>query len=721
MRASRVLRCALAGLLVAALLCLGVMPALAAPPPPPSRTLGCRPADRAALESHLDRAALTRLQALALPAAADWSAGLPAPGDQRDQGSCVGWATGYAYKTYQESVERAWGVDVPAHQFSPAYIYNQIGLGRYGGAYIADAFDLLVKQGCDTLDSFPYDDDDWVTQPTAAQRQRAGQFRALRWATIAYGGWSEPLDVELIKAALQVGPVVIGTWVYWGTGWDLSGDIDRRDVGPFAPRAGGHAVCVVGYDDAHPTGDGPGAFRFINSWGTGWGHDGYGWMSYEYMRWETFEAEQMWDLTMTLLLSPASVQVAVGQRARVVASAAYSNETRQDVSTKSTWSTGDPAVASAAAGYVSGVTPGEATVTCSYGYRDATCEVRVVPPPPRLLRASSTLQGVRLGWSPPAATPAPDGYLAFMGESSRGPFALIADVTSWSGSPPNCEVTRDNCAAAGLTLTAGRSYYFQVRAYNGVPPDDAYISAAGNTASAIAGPKPPPPPASLTAKTTATGVFLSWRPPSGYIVAERLSVFISAGSAGPYTLVSDVTSWEGSTISLDLTPPDFAGTGFDFAAGNRYYFRVFSHAADPYTGADLQSSPAFASAPAGPLPPPAPTSLSARTAANGVALTWRAPRSSVTAEGYVVYISARSSGVYTPAATVTSWAGTYPNYVVTAADLAGTGLVFAPSTYYYFRVYSYITNPFTGEKLLSTRVVRTSARSGAAVGVAAAW
>ena len=44
---------------------------------------------------------------------------------------------------------------------------------------------------------------------------------------------------------------------------------------------GGHALAVVGYDDNIDTPDGKGAFKIANSWGTGWGDAGFGYVTYQ--------------------------------------------------------------------------------------------------------------------------------------------------------------------------------------------------------------------------------------------------------------------------------------------------------------------------------------------------------------------------------------------------------------------------------------------------------
>ena len=94
-----------------------------------------------------------------LPVAVDLSADFPTPGDQGQQGSCVGWAVGYALKSFHEKRERLWPLDSPEHLFSPAWVYNQIRVtsGCTGGTYLKDALGLLTRDGAATWADLPYD------------------------------------------------------------------------------------------------------------------------------------------------------------------------------------------------------------------------------------------------------------------------------------------------------------------------------------------------------------------------------------------------------------------------------------------------------------------------------------------------------------------------------------------------------------------------------------
>jgi len=67
----------------------------------------------------------------------------------------------------------------------------------------------------------------------------------------------------------------------------------RQNIKTFLDKSelieGGHAIVAVGYDDkmkiknTQNKVETTGALLIRNSWGTGWGEDGYGWLPYEYI------------------------------------------------------------------------------------------------------------------------------------------------------------------------------------------------------------------------------------------------------------------------------------------------------------------------------------------------------------------------------------------------------------------------------------------------------
>ena len=64
--------------------------------------------------------------------------------------------------------------------------------------------------------------------------------------------------------------------------------------GPSDAVQGGHAIVAVGYDDDRQIGSEKGALKIRNSWGTGWGESGYGWLPYAYV--EQGLADDFWSL-----------------------------------------------------------------------------------------------------------------------------------------------------------------------------------------------------------------------------------------------------------------------------------------------------------------------------------------------------------------------------------------------------------------------------------------
>lgn len=210
----------------------------------------------------------------ALPAAVDLSPDMPPPGAQGKLNSCVGWAIGYALKSYQEKIEerqpfvQSGRIDA-RRVFSPSFIYNQCNGGKNVPILYADAFAILSEQGAATWADMPYNEADFASQPGPEAKSRAARFKIDFWRQV------NTQDVKEVKAHLHAGfPVLIGTGVDEafiklpaGTTWSSIG-----------PEVGGHAMVVVGYDDARR------AFRLMNSWGREWADGGFCWMDYDLFR-----------------------------------------------------------------------------------------------------------------------------------------------------------------------------------------------------------------------------------------------------------------------------------------------------------------------------------------------------------------------------------------------------------------------------------------------------
>ncbi len=200
-----------------------------------------------------------------LPASVDLSANFPVPGDQGQTNSCVGWATAYALKSYQEKLEIGWSLNTPEHLFSPSFVYNQINGGRDQGSIPSEALDLAVNKGIATLATMPFTSP--FEQPSNAAFTEATNFKAASWSALR--------SVNDIKAELaNKNGVLMGIRVFSQlnrlSGTDsVYNDYSGQDLG-------GHAVTAVGYDDNRYGG----AFKIINSWSTNWGDQGYFWLPY---------------------------------------------------------------------------------------------------------------------------------------------------------------------------------------------------------------------------------------------------------------------------------------------------------------------------------------------------------------------------------------------------------------------------------------------------------
>jgi hypothetical protein len=209
---------------------------------------------------------------------ADLSGQMPPVGDQGQQGSCTAWAIGYYQKTHYEYLEHHWNDSTTSHQFSPAFIYNQINGGADLGSGFSDAYALTSDQGCATLADCPYSQSDYTSWPSESAYARAIPFRD----DTSHWFWMRDTNgINRVRQRLDSGfTTVIGISVYSNFDNIQNYHYTYCVADKNGANRGGHVVTIVGYNDTMTTHDGTGAFKLVNSWGTGWGLSGYWYMSY---------------------------------------------------------------------------------------------------------------------------------------------------------------------------------------------------------------------------------------------------------------------------------------------------------------------------------------------------------------------------------------------------------------------------------------------------------
>lgn len=232
--------------------------------------------------------------AAAVPAAVNLISLMPPIRSQAGRGTCVS----FTLTALNEYVRGRLGVP---RDLSEQHLYYEIKLidGSPGqcGTYQSKAVNALKQRGQCPEQIWPYD----PNPPCNNHGTRPDQSRpaGLDYRLTAYAVSTR--SVTDYKAQLaQQRPVTLSipVWNSWYQSAETrrSGRITMR-VGN-EPQAGGHAVILVGYQDA-PTAPGGGYFIVRNSWGTtSWAYQspyggGYGTIPYQYISndaWEAYSA-----------------------------------------------------------------------------------------------------------------------------------------------------------------------------------------------------------------------------------------------------------------------------------------------------------------------------------------------------------------------------------------------------------------------------------------------
>jgi C1A family cysteine protease len=218
------------------------------------------------------------------PASVDLRPRCPAVLDQQSGSTCTANAIASAH-LYDQLQQRLPSPALPSRLF--LYWNERVALGTQAsdsGATLRGGIKSIARQGACPEPQWPYDLAQLLVQPPDACFQAALPHRAVSYKRIHR-------DLDLFRACLAEGwPFVFGFSVYASFHTPAvaqSGAVPMPQHGD--SHRGGHAVLAVGYDDAART------FRFLNSFGAGWGQGGYGTMPYDYLT-HPHLSEDFWTL-----------------------------------------------------------------------------------------------------------------------------------------------------------------------------------------------------------------------------------------------------------------------------------------------------------------------------------------------------------------------------------------------------------------------------------------
>jgi len=206
-----------------------------------------------------------------LPKEVDWTAQLTQIRDQGNEGSCVGFAV-TALKEFQE-----WKQYGRLFDLSERWIYewakrlDEFPGEDYEGTSIRGAMKALAKHGICEERFWPYVPGK-KGQPDEKAALDAYEYRIEKYRSLVI----PKKDIRLIKRGLhETGPVASGVAVHesW---FEVGKDGVIHDPGPGARILGYHAILTVAYFDDQKF------VKIKNSWGPGWGAQGFAYLSYDY-------------------------------------------------------------------------------------------------------------------------------------------------------------------------------------------------------------------------------------------------------------------------------------------------------------------------------------------------------------------------------------------------------------------------------------------------------
>lgn len=183
--------------------------------------------------------------------------------NQGSCGSCWAFASMGSYEASQRIVNKS-SLDLSEQRILNCARTASNDAGSCKGGWYTDVFAWLTDGGGMTREA----DEPYAAQDRTCDEGRPAPYKAQAW------GWVNPDNPQATVAALKQsickhGPVATTVFASPAFVAYTGGVFNEKNF-----SAINHAVTLVGWDDAR------GAWYMRNSWGTGWGEDGYMWIAY---------------------------------------------------------------------------------------------------------------------------------------------------------------------------------------------------------------------------------------------------------------------------------------------------------------------------------------------------------------------------------------------------------------------------------------------------------
>ena len=216
---------------------------------------------------------------------------------QGEYGTCVAWSSAYAARTIAWSVRNNYNnidsaASISKYSFSPQFLFLNIkspgDANCENGTSLVNALNFMKEKGIITWDNSTYDCSVVFSEEDIkkAEKYKIENFQRLNsWFNI-----QDSTILDMKRSLSEKKPLIVGmhlpksfnivdrkTGIWYPNPLDYAEAIKVKN---YSGKYAGHAMCIIGYNDAVNGG----SFEIINSWGKYSGKDGFYWISYDDMK-----------------------------------------------------------------------------------------------------------------------------------------------------------------------------------------------------------------------------------------------------------------------------------------------------------------------------------------------------------------------------------------------------------------------------------------------------